>query len=128
MPKNPKTDEIWDPYLHSPYCILHNTYLGKTKNLFKRTIIALERRKEYDNITIIATRIQNIYRLHYCQTKDEVIRSLFTRGKTSVKNILLQITKWNGKEWRSFTHIALLVFRGILPHNELMIWYFPVSY
>jgi len=50
--------------------------------------------------------------------RDEEIRFLF-RGNNTTQ---ITTSQWNGNEWKSFWHIAMLAFCNILNRNDLAIW------
>jgi len=65
----------------------------------------------------ISKRISKLQKLFHHFFHDEEIRPMFRCGGN-----ILNTKLWNGKEWKAFIHIALLVFRGILPTAHMKIW------
>jgi len=108
----------FDPYIASPYCPLHNHYLGLTHWIFETQIKILKEMGDEGCIKIkkIAERISRLQKEFHQFYHDEEICPMFKhKGDLNTK-------LWNGKEWKAFIHIALIVFRNILPKRHLLIW------
>jgi len=109
-----------NPFMCSPYCELHNIYLGNLKWMMK---VQYEKLKSTGKCGMkklweIVTRLEKEQKeIHSIKEDEEKIRPLLK------KTGQLNSGMWNGKEWRAFSHVALHVFCGILDKEDMAIWY-----
>ena len=92
-----------DLFQQSPYCILHNEFLGLLPLHIDCTLATMESTAIY----ALNARIQNFPNF-----------SDLTRLSADI----VERKGWEGKSYMAFYRMALIIFRGLLPENQMDCW------
>jgi hypothetical protein len=97
-------ESSFDPYLHSPYCLLHQLLLGTVKKHLTVEVDYRKHRKAF--ITAFNTRMKSLHQ----SSRVPSIRSLEN------------LSSWTGTEMAVFCSVALIVLQRLVPREHLEVW------
>jgi hypothetical protein len=97
-------------FVQSPYCLLHNEFLGLIPIHLDFTVASLKAKNEQD-VRRVAERVAAFPAFAPLPKLNADIEE--RRG-------------WDGKSYTSFYKMAVIIFRGILAGEEMQCWYGPL--
>jgi len=106
----------FNPFDSTPYCGLHNLWLGLNKKLVVLSLESIKNRHGLEGIQLLEKRLQWYNEAYSLDVERKIQTILNPSGKK------FSTANWKGSEWRSFARCAKMLFNGLLELQEMEIW------